>query len=150
MGLIVPDCADGEVAAGGAESRRLLRSGNQWQSAAVSGNQWLSMAISRIGSCGVALACRSSTVLSQPVIAIPAARALLSLRTEHVPLPLLSTEEDALIKRQSECVVCMDAPRQMFFGPCGHVATCKVCAAQVACCPMCKCAIKSRMRCYNA
>ncbi len=41
------------------------------------------------------------------------------------------------------CIVCMEVPPQVAFRPCGHVATCKVCAEKIWAktreCPLCRC-----------
>mmetsp|Transcript_46110 Transcript_46110/g.120799 ORF Transcript_46110/g.120799 Transcript_46110/m.120799 type:complete len:281 (-) Transcript_46110:193-1035(-) len=55
-------------------------------------------------------------------------------------------QEEELLKRQIECIACYDAPKQVHFAPCGHVAMCTACAAQVSRCPMCRSAIRSRMK----
>ncbi|CAN8001375.1 unnamed protein product [Ixodes hexagonus] len=44
------------------------------------------------------------------------------------------SEQEAL----EDCIVCSDMKRDTLFGPCGHVATCALCAPRVKKCLMCK------------
>jgi hypothetical protein len=38
----------------------------------------------------------------------------------------------------SECVICMDAPVDVVFKPCGHSGTCAVCSARLTRCCICR------------
>jgi hypothetical protein len=38
----------------------------------------------------------------------------------------------------SECVVCMQCPKDTVFYPCGHYACCDVCSRRVSECPLCR------------
>lgn len=46
-----------------------------------------------------------------------------------------------------ECKVCMDAPVEVVFLPCGHALACQRCAATNEC-PVCRCRIEGRTRIY--
>uniref|UniRef100_T1JJB8 RING-type domain-containing protein n=1 Tax=Strigamia maritima TaxID=126957 RepID=T1JJB8_STRMM len=50
--------------------------------------------------------------------------------------------EDSL----EECMVCSDMKRDTLFGPCGHVATCSLCAPRVKKCLMCKEQVQTRTK----
>eukprot|EP00439_Symbiodinium_sp_Y106_P069951 s511_g12.t1 len=67
-------------------------------------------------------------------------RAELSERT--VQLLELRQEFDRWRRRQAQnqCVVCLDAPANMAFVPCGHLAVCEACAGQLErlICPVCR------------
>ncbi|OLQ07407.1 Baculoviral IAP repeat-containing protein 2 [Symbiodinium microadriaticum] len=67
-------------------------------------------------------------------------RAELSERT--VQLLELRQEFDRWRRRQvqNQCVVCLDAPANMAFVPCGHLAVCEACAGQLErpICPVCR------------
>ncbi|MEC7840029.1 MAG: RING-HC finger protein [Chlamydiota bacterium] len=47
-----------------------------------------------------------------------------------------------------ECVICLDAIRDTFFGPCGHIATCQQCAAKLDDCCICKKKIIQKFKVY--
>ena len=61
--------------------------------------------------------------------------------------PLPSAESKAE-KKASECVVCMDAPRNALLLPCGHVHTCMDCVSQFQrrACPVCRAPIQRVIR----
>lgn len=49
--------------------------------------------------------------------------------------------------KDSECIICRDAPLTALFIKCGHLDCCVRCASKLECCPICK--TKSlTMRCY--
>ncbi|KAK3206531.1 hypothetical protein Dsin_020577 [Dipteronia sinensis] len=51
------------------------------------------------------------------------------------------------------CVICYDAPRDCFFLPCGHAASCYACATRIkeehGLCPMCRKATKKVQRIFT-
>ena len=60
--------------------------------------------------------------------------------------------EEKLEAAEKECVVCFNAPKEIAFGPCGHLAACEACSrhAQMKRCPICQGPIKQRLRIFNA
>ena len=55
------------------------------------------------------------------------------------------------VNSSSVCVICIDAPRDTVFLPCGHVACCHACAEMIRTrCPVCRSTIQSRSRVYFA
>ncbi len=46
----------------------------------------------------------------------------------------------------TECMVCSDNKRDTLFGPCGHIATCSLCASRVKKCFICKEVIQTRTK----
>lgn len=58
---------------------------------------------------------------------------------------------DAGDQTTNVCVICIDAPRDTVFLPCGHVACCHTCAEMIrTCCPVCRSPLRSRQRVYFA
>ncbi|XP_047739586.1 E3 ubiquitin-protein ligase mib1 [Hyalella azteca] len=55
-------------------------------------------------------------------------------------------EEEVCEETLDECMVCSDMKRDVLFGPCGHVATCSVCAPRVKKCLMCKEPVATRTK----
>jgi len=61
----------------------------------------------------------------------------------------------AAVDENNECVVCMDAPRQCAFVPCGHMCVCKSCSDVIikmegsSECPMCCGQVQSVLVIYN-
>ena len=47
-----------------------------------------------------------------------------------------------------DCVICLDAPKEMLLEPCRHVCLCADCAARVTECPVCRSKVRRRMRLY--
>ena len=49
------------------------------------------------------------------------------------------------------CAICMenDAPRSVLFSPCNHLVACAACAPKLRECPLCRAAIKSRIKIAN-
>ncbi|CAG0882641.1 unnamed protein product [Cyprideis torosa] len=45
-----------------------------------------------------------------------------------------------------ECLICSDAPRDMLFGPCGHVYCCSQCSPIVKKCLLCKEVVQSKVK----
>ena len=64
---------------------------------------------------------------------------------ETVPVDLskvkVHTDEDL-----NECVICMDAEKDIVFMPCGHLYTCETCSSKVTKCPMCRQVITNRIK----
>jgi len=48
----------------------------------------------------------------------------------------------------SECIVCMDAPRQILLTPCNHVDVCESCSEKIERCPSCRTPIETRSRVF--
>jgi hypothetical protein len=57
----------------------------------------------------------------------------------------LAQSEEERRARELSCAVCLDAPRGVAYGPCGHVACCAECAPKVDTCPLCKQGVRTRM-----
>ena len=47
-----------------------------------------------------------------------------------------------------ECIVCLDAPNNWLFGPCGHINLCQACCIKVNSCPICRSTDKNSVRVY--
>jgi len=47
-----------------------------------------------------------------------------------------------------ECIVCMDAPRQILLVPCNHVDVCESCSEKIEQCPSCRTPIESRSKVF--
>jgi len=59
----------------------------------------------------------------------------------HVAVETVQTEE--------ECVVCLDAKREIALVPCGHRCICSVCAEKIdKLCPLCKTAVASTIKIF--
>ena len=70
-----------------------------------------------------------------------------SLKTEIRPLKRKRDDlEDRIL-----CAICMenDAPRSVLFSPCNHLVACAACAPKLRECPLCRAAIKSRIKIAN-
>lgn len=48
----------------------------------------------------------------------------------------------------SECVICLSAPKDTVLVPCGHYCVCSSCAANVPSCPMCRTVIQFRQKVF--
>ena len=48
----------------------------------------------------------------------------------------------------ASCTVCMIHKKQVFFRPCGHMATCFTCSERLTACPLCKVNIDSKDRVF--
>jgi len=49
---------------------------------------------------------------------------------------------------RTQCIVCMDAAREVLFTPCGHVVCCEACAERVPNCPSCRAVVCKNVRAY--
>ena len=49
---------------------------------------------------------------------------------------------------ESECVVCMDMPRQFAMVPCGHLCLCERCKDNHTSCPICRSTVDKTLRVY--
>merc|ERR1712151_1332178 len=49
-------------------------------------------------------------------------------------------------ERDAGCTLCLNAPQQIAFDPCGHIASCSSCAANLTMCPICREQIVKRLR----
>jgi hypothetical protein len=59
---------------------------------------------------------------------------------ESLPIPPCVVWEAS-----SDCVVCMEAPSDSVFAPCGHACTCSSCSQQLEVCCLCRTVITHRM-----
>src|SRR4051794_13289179 len=50
----------------------------------------------------------------------------------------LGPDQKPLVINPKQCVVCLEAPREVKFDECGHYVVCKGCAAKAATCPLCR------------
>jgi len=66
------------------------------------------------------------------------ARHAIQLKWDEWSVLQLSPFEGVLTINPKECIICMNAPRQVEFGNCGHFATCQACAVKTEACPLCK------------
>ena len=48
----------------------------------------------------------------------------------------------------TDCVVCMDKPKNTVLMPCKHMCVCPACAASLETCPMCRATVESRINVY--
>lgn len=53
------------------------------------------------------------------------------------------------VRSPQDCVVCMDAARNVVLVPCGHVCCCKTCGEALDTCPICREHIEQALRMYN-
>jgi len=61
------------------------------------------------------------------------------------PFSVARKNKDNLeVAHLTECIVCMDAPRQIIFGPCSHFIACQECATILLACPTCKAPIHTK------
>ena len=49
-----------------------------------------------------------------------------------------------------ECSICMDAPKDVVFIPCGHVSCCQECSADIHDCPICRQPVTKRQKLFFA
>ena len=52
-------------------------------------------------------------------------------------------------ERQTECVICREAPRTSALVPCGHRIACHACASEQEICPICRASVASVVRIFN-
>ncbi|XP_055597031.1 baculoviral IAP repeat-containing protein 7-A-like [Uranotaenia lowii] len=57
-------------------------------------------------------------------------------------------EENKRLKDARECKICMSDEVGVVFCPCGHLVSCVQCAPAVSSCPVCRAAIKGRVRTF--
>ena len=57
-------------------------------------------------------------------------------------------EERTRRERHDECIVCMEAAKDVVFVPCGHLVACMGCAASLENCPTCRAPITQRIRTF--
>eukprot|EP00736_Rhodelphis_marinus_P010486 Rmarinus@m.5561 len=50
---------------------------------------------------------------------------------------------------QEGCLLCCDAPPEMCFVPCGHVACCVRCASKLSDCPICRTTVEKAIRIFH-
>ena len=77
----------------------------------------------------------------------PAARAtplaMPNSTTNSMPNSTTAASED------SECVICLEAPRECVLIECGHACACEQCAATLAFCPLCRARIDRVIRMFS-
>ena len=59
-----------------------------------------------------------------------------------------SSPEPGAVVKEDGCVVCMDAPNNWLFGPCGHINLCQDCCLKLTECPICRSTDKNSVRIY--
>ncbi|GBG32341.1 Baculoviral IAP repeat-containing protein 7 [Hondaea fermentalgiana] len=63
----------------------------------------------------------------------------------------LTSKIESLQKQASpRCLVCMHAPIAVCYVPCGHRSVCPACDTRIKVCPVCRAAIRERVRTYDA
>ena len=50
----------------------------------------------------------------------------------------------------TECVVCLERPREIAFDPCGHLAACETCSRSLGQCPICRRDVEARRRIFSS
>jgi len=66
------------------------------------------------------------------------------------PPPPTPTSSSTTMLDSLLCVVCMDARRCYVLTPCRHYCACATCAPKLAKCPLCRKAIRERMRVFDS
>jgi len=51
-------------------------------------------------------------------------------------------------ENQNECVICMNAPRDVVIIPCGHLICCENCVVQCKECPLCRGVINDNLKVF--
>jgi len=88
----------------------------------------------------------SSTAPSPPSTA-PSPPAAPSPATPPSPLDSLESE-NARLKEQRTCKICMDGEVGVVFLPCGHLCSCVLCAPSLRDCPVCRTTIQGTVRTF--
>ena len=52
------------------------------------------------------------------------------------------------LREARQCKLCLDLDAAVLFDPCGHICTCVNCSQAVGECPMCRTAIRRKIRAY--
>ncbi len=79
--------------------------------------------------------------------------ALRDLAAEHLTVEVLQVDPKQY--ESNECVICMDAPRNTVFYPCGHQCLCEPCGqrfkkeARHQVCPICRNRVKDIIKVYK-
>ena len=60
----------------------------------------------------------------------------------------MNRRPDSAIGGESECVVCMEMPRQFAVFPCGHLCLCERCKDNHTNCPVCRSTVDKTLRVY--
>lgn len=58
-------------------------------------------------------------------------------------------EEMEALKRERNCVICLDKQRNITFLPCAHLAACVECSVSMSTCPVCRTPIQATVRTYS-
>jgi len=82
------------------------------------------------------------SVISPPITAVASTTA--DKKAEAVSLE----DENARLKEQRTCKVCMDGEVGVVFLPCGHLICCVNCAPSLKDCPVCRCNIQGTVRTF--
>jgi len=83
--------------------------------------------------------------------ALSAVRTELQSRGESNQNPLKLTaymEVKEKLKKDKECKICMDSLATVALVPCGHLALCESCNAEVEKCPVCRAVVTARVRIF--
>ena len=75
--------------------------------------------------------------------------------TASVDSGISEAEYQTRREQESQCVVCMNNPREVAFIPCGHIVYCQACGqhihgTQPNRCPTCRVPIQNLLRVYNS
>ena len=54
------------------------------------------------------------------------------------PTRVSSTADVETLRKERQCKVCFDADSTISFHPCGHLSSCRDCAARLCICPICR------------
>jgi len=71
-----------------------------------------------------------------------------SLPMSSAPPPASLQDENARLKEQRTCKICMDGEVGVVFLPCGHLCACVNCAPALKDCPVCRTTIQGTVRTY--
>ena len=82
---------------------------------------------------------------AQPPAVARAASARDDPSASATPLVMTAASEEA----DSECVICLEAPRECVLIECGHACACEQCAATLAFCPLCRAPIDRVIRMFS-
>lgn len=83
--------------------------------------------------------------LALPEVAQLEAKTLSSLARIAARRTSLAEQQESERQKRLDCAVCLVAPRNVAYVPCGHVACCSECAPKMAQCPLCKEQIRQRI-----
>ena len=61
---------------------------------------------------------------------------------------LRQAEEGKKSKKENECIICYNAERNTVCTPCGHMISCETCLRSVSRCPICRQAIRAKIKVF--